>query len=297
MYRSLKNYYYNNYRKLVFLIRKEMNTNSSCVMYLYDYNLEFENFSRTFVYYLPLYADSYDLFRYYSISDDFLLKKSKEIWKLSRFDKDINTSGIYGEVLLDFYVRIVSKNEIFSVYASKSSYNNRSELKGIDTVGLECINEDCFNFIFAEAKFVANLSNAKQELISDICGKSGHLNSLFLNDYYSFAMRHCSVNNNSHGKSAKKYIDNLNEKVCIDGMSFIEAVNFLNYKIKFVYFAVFASSYKDPSSITNHYDDILTAFYSTISSTGIKNYDIEIVLIPTNNVPKEIKKKMREAYE
>lgn len=308
-YSKLKKIYKSNYKQLLFLNEKRLAKNNSIHMYIYDYENELKNFSKTFNEYFPFYVDNFDSMKYYNLEENIeeeLIKQSKKLWKSPYVDnRDIDKWGIFGEVLVDFLVRIVYENETMLTYASKKSYNDKTEFKGIDNLSC-CLNEDKLEIIMSEVKFVSSLSSAKSDLISDIQGecdssgelkKEGHLNSKFLNSYVEgFALKQQeSVEKLLLRKAAQK-ISKLNEKIIAEDKTFIEAMNLLDYKIRFIYFAIFKSVHKEPSEILTQYEEIINSFNNQISMIGINNYDLDVIFIPTDNKSKEIKEKMVEIY-
>ena len=109
IYQNFFKYYDKYYKSLVFADEYRLKSNSSCKLFVYNYNFEIENFSKTFNYYLPFYIENYDSIIHYDVNDEFLLKKSKELWNKWVSRKSPRNSGIFGEVLLDFYNRIYCK--------------------------------------------------------------------------------------------------------------------------------------------------------------------------------------------
>ena len=308
-YEILKKFYRINHKQLLFLEEKHVENNNVIHMYVYDYTNELENFKKTFNEYFPFYVDNYDSMKYYKLSENIeeeLIRQSKKLWSSPYVDtRDINKWGVFGELFVDFLVRIVYENETMLTYASKKAYHDKNEFKGIDNLAC-CLNNGELEVIMSEAKFVETLSSAKAELISDIEGKydkngnltkKGHLNSDVINSYIAgFALKQQeSVEKILLEETANK-ISQLNQKIVAEDNSFIEAMNSLNFRIRFIYFAIFRSSYKDPSDILKHYNDIIDAFNKQILELGLNNYDLDIVFIPTDNSSNIIREKMVEIY-
>lgn len=308
-YEILKKFYKINHKQLLFLEEKHIENNNFIHMYVYDYTNELENFKKTFNEYFPFYVDNYDSMKYYNLDkniEEELIKQSKKLWSSPYVDnRDINKWGIFGELFVDFLVRIVYENETMLTYASKKAYNDRNEFKGIDNLACS-LNNGELEIIMSEVKFVSTLSTAKAELISDIedeydqngnLTKKGHLNSDVINSYVGgFALKQQeSVGKILLEETANK-ISQLNQKIVAEDNSFIEAMNSLNFRIRFIYFAIFKSSYKDPLNILKYYNEIITSFNKQIVELGLNNYDLDIVFIPTDNSSSNIKKKMVEIY-
>lgn len=309
-YIRLKNYYKLNYKQLLFLEEKKIDNNNSIHMYIYDYKDELDNFKKTFNNYFPFYVDNYDSIKFYKLDGDIefeLDRQSRKLWNSSYVDhRDIEKWGIFGELLVDFLIRIVYEKEVMLTYASKKAYNDRNEFKGIDN--LACyLEKDKLEIILSEVKFVATISTAKSDLVSDIKGsynkngemtQKGHLNEGTINDYIGgFALKQQESVDKITLSNTKDKIDMLNKRIVCDDEKFIDAMNDLDFRIRFVYFAIFQSKYKQPNDILNYYTDIINTFNDNISSVGIKNYDMDVIFIPTDNKSVDIKKKMVEIYD
>ena len=295
VYGELLNYYANNYKKLLFYKEIQLPNRNYCKLYTYDYDNEIDYFAKTFNMYLPFYADSYGMLKYYRVDEDFLIEKSKKIWKNDIKRKDVNTSGVFGELLLDFYTRIVCSKKILACYASKGIYRDKLEFKGIDCIGCS-LNNDKLEVILSEAKFVKTLSSAKSDLISDINGEHGHLNSKIINSYCCFAMKKSDSMDRTYSESIIECLNKINIRIVQNDEQFNDIMNDLDYSFKFVYFAIYKSDYKQPNEVENYYKDIIDTFNKTIGLTTIKNYSIEIVFIPTNNDSVLLKNNMVKLY-
>lgn len=295
VYEELLEYYKTNHKNLIFLKEIQLKDRAYCKLYSYVYDDEKENFSKLFNLYLPFYADSYNMIKHYIVNDVFLTKKSKEIWKNDITRKDVKTSGIFGELLLDFYTRIVNSNNILACYASKQIYSDKIEFKGIDCLGCSMRNNK-LEIILSEAKFVGTLSSAKNDLINDINGNYGHLNIETINSYCGFAMKKIETLEKTYSSSIIKCLDKINLEIVSNNQRFIDIMNLLEYKFKFVYFAIFQSNYKTPDLMEKYYQEIIDTFNKNIGFTKINNYSIEIIFIPTNSSSTEIKNEMVKLY-
>ncbi len=295
VYGELLNYYTKNYKKLLFYKEIQLSNRNYCKLYTYDYNNEIVYFTKTFNMYLPFYADSYGMLKYYKVEEEFLIEKSKILWKNDIKRKDVNTSGVFGELLLDFYTRIVCSKKILACYASKGIYRDKLEFKGIDCIGCS-LNNDKLEIVLSEAKFVSTLSAAKSDLISDINGEHGHLNSEIINSYCGFAMKKSDSMERTYSEGIIECLNKINLIIAQKNEQFIDIMNDLDYSFKFVYFAIFQSNYRKPDEIEKYYKDIIDTFDKTIGLTTIKNYSIEIVFIPTTNDSVLLKNNMVKLY-
>ena len=294
-YGELLNYYTENYNKLLFYKEIQLSNRNYCKLYTYDYDNEIAYFAKTFNMYLPFYADSYGMLKYYKVEEEFLIEKSKILWKNDINRKDVNTSGVFGELLLDFYTRIVCSKKILACYASKGIYRDKLEFKGIDCIGC-ALNNDKLEIVLSEAKFVSTLSAAKSDLISDINGEHGHLNSEIINSYCGFAMKKSDSMERTYSEGIIECLNKINLIIAQKSEQFIDIMNDLDYSFKFVYFAIFQSDYRKPDEIEKYYKDIIDTFDRTIGLTTIKNYSIEIVFIPTTNNSVLLKNNMVKLY-
>lgn len=65
----------------------------------------------------------------------------------------------------------------------------------------------------------------------------------------------------------------------------------------FIFFAVFKSVYKNPELLIDYYNELIASAIKNINEAGIIKYKIEIIFIPTDAVPIEIKERIEEFYE
>lgn len=300
---EIKQHYINNHKQKIFATKVVSSTCEYYILYNYDYNYELENFKNEFLYYLPYYVSNDDQLRTIDLTIDIdqqMEIRSKKVRRDSTLipKRLIRNDGIYGELFLDFYLRIVRERNLIITYASKKEFKTRGEAKGIDTVAYY-IDNDKLNICFSEAKFVGDASTAKTALKSDIEGNTehiGHLTEDYINSYMQFIVEkglNLSPNekikfstflNELNGElyNEKKFLDILiNEDICIN----------------FIFFAIFKSSQKKPEDLELHYNEIKSSASEKISSLNIKNYKIEIVFIPTDNTSMIIKKEIEKNYE
>ena len=188
----LKQYYKEICTPLIFINETYLNNNSSAKVYLYDFSKdkELENFKKVFQEYMAMYVRNEDIINFYDLSQDIssqLLKEFKKIYKKVTPDRKTGVNGIFGELFNDYYLKNVLNEDILLAYVSKKEFNNKNEAKGIDVVCCENKGER-LEIILSEAKFVGNLSRAKDSLIGDISGNDNHLNLEYLNDYMDFVL-------------------------------------------------------------------------------------------------------------
>ena len=128
-------HYQNNYAHKIFLTRLADAMQHAYIMYVYDYNHELENFSDTFLKYLPFYVRNSDYFATFDESTDIdvqLVNRSKNMRRNSQViaQRKAQVDGIYGELFLDFYLRIVSSRNAVLTYANKRSFASNYESTG-----------------------------------------------------------------------------------------------------------------------------------------------------------------------
>ena len=295
----LKQYYKEICTPLIFINETYLNNNSSAKVYLYDFSndKELENFNKVFQEYMAMYVRNEDIINFYDLSQDIssqLLKEFKKIYKKVTPDRKTGVNGIFGELFNDYYLKNVLNEDILLAYVSKKEFNNKNEAKGIDVVCCENKGER-LEIILSEAKFVGNLSRAKDSLIGDISGNDNHLNLEYLNDYMDFVLNRQSGLERRRAKEVTDKINELNKKIITEDKNFIEAVNELKYSLKFIYFAIF--KYENNRNVENFrsaIEEILTEFNQQIENIKINKYNVEIVFVPTFNDSMDLKNKMEE---
>lgn len=296
-------YYSKNHEKRVFRIRLS-DLNELCyIMYVYDYDKELENFKKTFLYYLPFYIRNSDQLSSIDVTDniDWELKKRsikirKDITIVAQRDSKIN--GIYGELFMDFYLRVVENRRLMITYAQKRAYKSNYESQGTDSVTYYIENNNIC-ICFSEAKFVAGASNAKNGLCEDIEGneeKPSHLSKNYLNDYIRFIIDKGPILNHSDMDMYRSFIKRLNKRLDVDD-DFLSFLIEENVCFHFMFFAIFDSKKRKPECLKSYYNEIYNEAKNHISTLGVKNYKIEIVFIPVENSPILIKKGIDENYE
>lgn len=84
-YSLLISHYYNNYKSKVFLTELTATGSAFYIMFIYDYDNEIENFSQTFLKYLPFYVRNADYFSAIDNTvniDNLLESRSKSLRKI-----------------------------------------------------------------------------------------------------------------------------------------------------------------------------------------------------------------------
>ena len=233
--------------------------------------------------------------------DSLLVSRSKILRHNSRIipKRTISTDGIYGELFLDFYLRIVKERKAILTYANKRSFNSNYETTGPDNLVYYIDSNGIINLCICEAKFVSGATNAKKCLIEDIIGdgkKEGHITKQYLNDYFQFVVEKGAniAENDKH--SFEKFLSDLN-KECDAGNDFLSIIKSNNVCVNFIFFAIFDSMKKKPDELNVHYNEIYESLEKNIVKLGIKYYKIEIVFVPTTNSTMTIKEEMEKAYE
>lgn len=301
-YDILKSYYKEVCAPLIFVGERIEGTENNIKVYLYDFSkkIEMENFKKVFQEYMFMYAKNYDIIEHLDLTkgvSSVLSKKYKNTFIEDTPRRETATNGIFGELFNDFYLRNILNENSMLAYASRRAYNNNSEAKGIDIVF--CNDQlESLEIVLSEAKFVGNITYAKNSLISDISGTENHLNKGYIDSYMDFVLDRQGGLEKSRKESIISKIKAINGKRIAEEMGFIDIVNELNYSIKFVYFAIF--QYENNRSIDKFRavaEEIINEFYIKIKDTSIRNYSVDIVFIPTFNTSMVLKHKMEETDE
>jgi len=299
----------------VFFERLTLSNGNPGIMYLYNYNSELQNFKESFGLYLPIYVKNEDNLETMDFTDDIDAKLeyySKRIWNESKViaHRQTKINGIYGELFLDIYLRVVLKTKLLISYASKRSFNSGFESKGIDSMGY-VFNGNQIEIYLSEAKFVSNKSTVKKELLSDIkFGHSttidgvtktspAHLTKNFLDDYFGFVLDKdisCPMKDRTQIKSIFDYFNNEINKVG-SSKKFTDLLIEKKIKVHFICFAIFKAEEKKPDELNEIYKEIMDAIATQFSIIGISNFSSEIIFVPTMNQSMEIKKEIDSFYE
>lgn len=304
-------HYKNNYSHKVFLTKLTDAMHHAYIMYIYDYEHELENFSDTFLKYLPFYVRNTDYFEVFDDSidiDEQLVSRSKNMRKDSLLipQRKVQVDGIYGELFLDFYLRIVSSRNALIAYANKRSFASNDESTGPDNIVYYIDAKGEINICLCETKFVGGAANAKNKLVEDIVGKPespgkkdgkpAHVSRSYLNDYFQFVVEKGYDIKEPHRSKFKTFFDDLNRQLD-NGNDFVSILINHNICVNFVFFAIFDSKQRMPEGLKNHYDDIYNQCEQNIATIGFKNYRIEIVFVPTESSTMELKQAMEKSYE
>ena len=307
---KLRNYYSNNCKSLVFVGEKVLGDNNKCKMYFLDVNsqTELNNYRKVFQEYLIFYVRNRDhLSSIKSIieanTDELLsqtlLLEGKKIHENKGLypQIEIQQSGIYGELFNDFYLNIVKQEEVISTYSMRSSFGIPN-IKGVDIVSVK-LEEDNICLIFSESKFVTSISSATTNLCNDISGTDGqlgHLTKEYINSYTSFLMNksHSIYFNKEKSKLIMLKLNDLNDLIMNGDKQPINAINDLNIKIRFDFFAIYHDTIYNIEDRKKYFEQIVERFNMNILATGIENYDIEVIFIPTKNESMIIKRGIEE---
>lgn len=304
---KLIEHYHNKYQRKIFDVKLEHKSQNAYIMYIYNYPFELENFSDTFLKYLPFYVRNSDYFEVIDDNEDIdaqLATRSKQMRRKSSIipQRKISSDGIYGELFLDFYLRIVKARSAVITYANKRSFNSNNETTGIDNVVYYLDKSKNINICICEAKFVGGAANTKDDLLNDILGetsnssKPAHISSEYLNDYFQFIVEKGNNIQEPDKTIFKSFFTDLNKQID-NGNNFVSVLISNNICVNFVFFAVFDSTKREPEKLETHYTEIYTACEQQIQKIGLSNYKIEIVFIPTENSTMTIKKTMEKQYE
>lgn len=299
--KELEQYYYEEHKNKIFCTRLSAEGRSFAILYDYDKKDEIQKFVENFTEYFPYYvynADALECIESIENIGDKLEQISKKCWISPNVPpRKLASNGIFGEVFLDFYERIIKKEKLASTYASRRDFRSKDENKGYDNV-LFKVKDGEIEFVFAEAKFVVNRTKAKSELISDIVGTPktenhkaipGHLTLDFMNDYIKFVVEKNAFFSDEDKVLLKPFLHELNMKLINGDGNFISYLIEKDIKVNCVFFAIFCGPKKKPADYISAYDSIKNTAANYLTAMGIKNYNIEIVFIPTDSKSMEIK--------
>ena len=307
--KDLETYYYNEHKDKIFCT--ELCVDGKCFYILYDYDKqdEIEKFVSNFTEYFPYYVYNGDALECIKVTEQIsekLAEVSKRCWSGPNVPgRDEKVNGIFGEVFLDFYERIIKKNRLASTYASRRDFNSNYENRGFDNVLFKVCDND-IELIFAESKFVVDKSSAQSSLIKDIKGEPatpgkkeviGHLTDKFMNDYITFVVEKNALFSEDDKKILKSFFAELNDVLINKNGEFISFLINKNIKVNCVFFAIFKSQSIVPSDYIDAYNSIEREATQHLESIGFKNFSIEIVFIPTFSKSMEIKGAIDKYYE
>jgi len=295
----LIDYYETKIKPRVFFQELLCENNNCYILFTYNYENELENFKKTFMSYLPFYIknqDKLDTLDYKKELGEQLEKRTRNIENGdSIVPKRIpEVNGLFGELFLDFYLRIVRKRKLIITYASKRPFNSNYETSGPDNLVYGFDDKHKLHVYFCEAKFVGGKNNAKRELLNDINGSTkeeAHICKEYLNKYIQFVVN----KKDDIDVDDKEYFNGFLDKANDDLQSNIDFVSILNQEgicVDFVFFAIFDSVDKKSISFKNEYEKIYLAGDAQVKKMNLNNTSIEVVFIPVDNKPLTIKKEM-----
>lgn len=310
VFMRLREYYEKNCAPLVFYGEQKLENNEFCKMYFLDTTSEKElkNYKKVFQEYLFLYVRNYDkLFIFDNLKeedDDLIISKSlysngKKIWDDGSLLMTSNpiTLGVYGELFDEFYLNIVKKENILLTYSTKNSFNTRN-IKGCDTIGAIWEN-DRLTLVLSECKFYTDIKNASNSLIDDILGnekEKSHVTKEYINRYLNFVADkpHSIFSDNDDNKKIISMYEKINHDIlnAQNGITSIDILNKYKVKIRFDFFAIYCDEAYTPIQRKQYYKKITSAFNKQILDTGIENYSMEIIFIPTKNKSTDVKRSM-----
>lgn len=297
----LQDYYKRVCAPLIFINEFTLENCCSAKVYLYDFKKEEElnNFKKVFQEYIPFYVKNFDRISRYKLTESdeaiskLLLSKARHIKKIENIlpDRQIKNNGIYGEVYNDFYVRNILQNERLITYLSRRSYERpNSENQGIDIVACS-MNGENIEVVFSEAKFVIDINKAESQLKGDV---KSHVNKEYINNFLQFVMQKQGELINERKIEINNKINEFNDLMEDEDIKFIEALNRMNFSVKFIFFAIFNNEIRETLIYEKKIKEIIEEFNLKIKETDINNYNIEVVFIPTFNSSMKLKNKMEE---
>ena len=297
----LQDYYKRVCAPLIFINEFVIENCCKAKVYLYDFKKEEElnNFKKVFQEYIPFYVKNFDRISRYKLTESdediskLLIDKARHIKKNEKIlpNRPIRMNGIYGEVYNDFYVRNILQNERLITYLSRRSYERPDgENQGIDIVACSIKGEN-IEVVFSEAKFVTDIYSAGNNLKNDI---KSHVNKEYINDFLQFVMQKQGEVINERKIEINNKINEFNDLMEDEDIKFIEALNRMNFSVKFIFFAIFNNEIRETVIYENKIKEIIEEFNSKINETGINDYNIEVVFIPTFNSSMNLKNKMEE---
>ena len=306
--KDIESFYTSNHKNKIFCTRLHVDGKAFDILYDYDKQYEVQKFVENFTEYLPYYAYCEEQLEYVDTAGDIskeLSRLSKDIWNGAIIPKRKTAqNGIYGEVFLDFYERIVKGAKTAITHTSKREYGSNRESKGFDSVLFD-INQNGVGLVLAEAKFVASKNKASDDLVKDIVGepsqgqnvaRPGHISKEFINRYLAFVVEKNIHLSEADKKTFKHFVDNLNDVLMNKNRDFVSFLVDNKIHITCVFFAIFRNMKQDPNYYITEYDKIEKEAKTNLASIGFSNYDIEIVFIPTNAESMKIKKAIDDFY-
>jgi len=300
---KLTEYYKKNHELKIFYKEITSSNYEYGLLYIYAFDKEIEYFRETFGAYFPYYVKNEDQLKNLDPDSPNFEEKLKTVsirnWKRLPIvpQRKTSSSGIYGELFLDFYLRIVLGLDPLISFASKRSYLNNRESTGIDNIVFD--EKDSLEIYLSEAKFVYDKNAAKSGLIDDVKGTSGsesHLTSDYINSYMDFVIFKASESNQIKNEKVRLFIDYVNQKYD-EGVDFLDVCIEKKVKLNVVLFAIFNELEKDVNKFDLIYKKLSEELENKLSVLSLDSYDYKIVFIPTNNTSMTIKEGINKYYE
>ena len=300
---DLISYYAKGNAKKIYFTKLNGTIGDAYIMYLHNYSSELEDFADTFLKYLPFYVRNSDQLITIDETGDIdaqLIARSKRMRKDSRIipHRTVSTDGIYGELFLDMYLRIIKNRKAVITYASRRPFSSNYESTGPDNIVYYIDESDQMNICLCEAKFVEGAAGSKNALMKDILGEPGvpgHVSASYLNSYFEFIVEKGDSILQKDRDRFKLFFRDLNAELD-NGNDFLSVLIKYNICVNFVFFAVFDSTKRIPTDLEVHYDEIYKACEMQIKGMSVTNYKIEIVFIPTENKTMKLKEEMEKSY-
>lgn len=302
-YDGIINYFKDHFELKIFYERATNTNNNFGIMYIYSYPNEIEYFRDTFGSYFPLYIMNQDLLETYlnvnlAELEERLNKASISSWSsISIFPRrDTRRAGVYGELFLDFYLRVVNDLKPLITYASKRSYRDGRESTGIDNVVFDFNNS--VEMYLCESKFVSNRSNAKNALLGDINGSAdseSHFTEEYINGYFEFVMKKSVELNIVKVQRVLDFIQKVNIEY-VEGRTFLEVAREEQVTIHAVLFAIYKDTENNVDNLDDLYSELGLELARKLDVLNI-NYTYEIVFIPTTNTSLILKEGIDSYYE
>lgn len=307
MKEEIRNYYSSRFEHKVFHDKKTNEKKDYYILYLNNFADECNNFTETFVNFLPAYvkSDDYlDILFQLPDKEKKIIEESKKIWDNSKTlpHRDVKIDGLYGELFLDFYSRVVNNNKFFITYASKRPYNMDVENYGYDQVYYQITEDNKLILVIAEAKFVASKNACYRSFLGDINGSErgpSHLTKEYFDDYVSFILDKGSIEEYTDPtakNTINKFVNDLNKNAIL-GNSYLQFIINKQIQVKLVYFAIFSDQNEDTDDFIDVYLDLEKNIMDKLKMMGILNYKIEIVFIPTKSTSMKVKGEIKSYYE
>lgn len=300
---DIRNYYKTSLEKKVFFDKKTSLGKTYYIMYLHDVQKEEDYFVETFSQYFPYYVWNEDQLDTLNTSVGMKIslgQASKNCWNSQVVAKrKTQANGIYGELFLDFYERVVHDRKLITTYASRRAYTDKTESRGYDHIGY-LLNNGALEVVIGEAKYVSSAFSASSSLLEDINGKPtepGHLTAKYFNDFINFVVCENKQFSEDEKSELKSLMRDLNSLLVNGGKTFLEYVVDNNIKLNVVLFAIFSDNRENPDLFKTYYDRLYEDAKAAIKMMGISYYSIEIVFIPTKATSMCIKGKIDDFYK